>query len=103
MLALAPSVWITPLCVTLIGLGFYMLHNTLQTNATQMIPQARGTAVGLFSAAVYFGQTIAVAVIAPAIDRVGAPPVFIAVAILLPILGCWFAAKLKRRLSPPAT
>jgi hypothetical protein len=28
-----------------------MLHNTLQTNATQMTPQARGTAVGLFSSA----------------------------------------------------
>ena len=27
-----------------VGFGFYMLHNTLQTNATQMSPQARGTA-----------------------------------------------------------
>ena len=97
MLALAPSVLLTPLCVTLIGLGFYMLHNTLQTNATQMIPQARGTAVGLFSVAVYWGQTIAVAVIAPVIDRVGAPPVFIAVALLLPLLGWWMARNLRRR------
>jgi predicted MFS family arabinose efflux permease len=99
LLAFAPSVFLAPLGVTLIGLGFYMLHNTLQTNATQMIPQARGTAVGLFSVAVYWGQTVAVAAIAPAIDRVGAPPVFIAVALLLPLLGWWFAGKLRQRAS----
>jgi MFS transporter, YNFM family, putative membrane transport protein len=96
-LALAPFALITPLAVTLIGLGFYMLHNTLQTNATQMTPQARGTAVALFSAAVYFGQTIGVALCAPVVDRTGAPPVFVAVAIMLPVLGWWFAARLRRR------
>ena len=47
---------------TAIGLGFYMLHNTLQTNATQMTPEARGTAVALFSSALYFGQTAGVTV-----------------------------------------
>ena len=48
-----------------IGLGFYMLHNTLQTNATQMAPQARGTAVALFSSALYLGQSLGVALAAP--------------------------------------
>jgi len=97
MLALAPTAWLAPLCVTLIGLGFYMLHNTLQTNATQMTPQARGTAVALFSAAVYLGQTLGVALAAPVIDRHGAPPMFVTVAILLPLLGLWFSAALRRR------
>jgi YNFM family putative membrane transporter len=96
-LALAPAAWIAPIAVTLIGLGFYMLHNTLQTNATQVTPRARGTAVALFSAAVYFGQTVGVALIAPVIDGSGAPPVFLVVALLLPVLGWWFAAKLRRR------
>jgi predicted MFS family arabinose efflux permease len=95
-LALAPSAAIAPVGVTLIGLGFYMLHNTLQTNATQMAPQARGTAVALFSAAVYLGQTFGVALAAPIVDRTGAGPIFIAVAILLPLLGWWFAARLRR-------
>src|SRR5215470_9700865 len=53
--------WLAPIATTAIGLGFYMLHNTLQTNATQMTPQARGTAVGLFSSALYIGQTAGVA------------------------------------------
>jgi len=96
-LAFAPFAWLTPLAVLLIGLGFYMLHNTLQTNATQMTPEARGTAVALFSAAVYFGQTIGVALSAPVVDRTGAPPVFVAVAVLLPVLGWWFAGRLRQR------
>jgi MFS transporter, YNFM family, putative membrane transport protein len=74
-----------------------MLHNTLQTNATQMTPQARGTAVALFSAAVYLGQTAGVALAAPIVDRAGAAPLFVIVAVLLPLLGMWFAAELKRR------
>jgi predicted MFS family arabinose efflux permease len=97
LLAVAPVWWIAPLAVTLIGLGFYMLHNTLQTNATQMSPEARGTAVGVFSAALYIGQSVGVAAFAFAVDRAGAPSVFVVVAILLPILALWFARRLERR------
>ena len=43
-LAIGAAWWLAPLAVTAIGLGYYALHNTLQTNATQMVPQARGTA-----------------------------------------------------------
>ena len=95
MLALAPAWWTAPFVITLIGLGFYMLHNTLQTNATQMSPEARGTAVGLFSAALYLGQTAGVASFAVVVDRVGAPVVFVTVAVLLPALALWFAGRLR--------
>jgi predicted MFS family arabinose efflux permease len=96
-LALAQTWWVAPVAVMSIGLGFYMLHNTLQTNATQMSPDARGTAVALFSAALYIGQTAGVAFSAPVIDRIGAPPIFLASAILLPALALWFAGRLKNR------
>jgi predicted MFS family arabinose efflux permease len=94
MLAFAPAWWTTPFAVILIGLGFYMLHNTLQTNATQMAPQARATGVCLFSAALYLGQPAGVTLVAPAVDRVGAVPVFISAGVLIPILGLWFAKRL---------
>jgi MFS transporter, YNFM family, putative membrane transport protein len=97
MLALAPVWWIAPAAVTLVGLGFYMLHNTMQTNATQMSPEARGTAVGLFSAALYLGQTAGVAIFAVVVDRAGAPSVFVTSAILLPALGLWVSRSLRRR------
>src|SRR5205807_567508 len=35
-LAIGAAWWLAPLAVMMIGLGFYALHNTLQTNATQM-------------------------------------------------------------------
>jgi YNFM family putative membrane transporter len=68
------------------GLGFYMLHNTLQTQATQMVPQARGTAVGLFSASLFFGQAIGMAIAAVVVDSFGEAPLFELAAIALPVL-----------------
>lgn len=43
------------------GLGFYMLHNTLQINATQMSPERRGAAVAAFASSFFIGQSVGVA------------------------------------------
>jgi predicted MFS family arabinose efflux permease len=96
-LALAPAWWIAPAAVVAVGLGFYMLHNTLQVNATQMSPQARGTAVSIFSSALYIGQSLGVLGGSLLIDRAGGPAIFIVAALLLPVLGFWFATLLRRR------
>ena len=96
-LAFEPHYWMAPLAITAVGLGFYMLHNTLQTNATQMTPQARGTAVAIFSSALYLGQTAGVAAGGATFDRFGAVPLFLAAAIALLLLGWIFARALKRR------
>jgi predicted MFS family arabinose efflux permease len=96
-LVAAPAAWIGPFAVMGIGLGFYMMHNTLQTNATQMSPEARGTAVGLFSAALYLGQTAGVAIAAPVIDRIGAAPIFVVAAVALSAMGLYFSERLRRR------
>jgi predicted MFS family arabinose efflux permease len=95
MLAIGAGWWLAPFAVTAIGLGFYALHNTLQTNATQMTPQARGTAVAIFSSAIYLAQMLGVAAGAPVFDRFTAVPLFLAAAVALPALGWWFARKLK--------
>jgi predicted MFS family arabinose efflux permease len=71
-----------------------MLHNTLQTNATQMAPQARSTAVAIFSSALYLGQTAGVAAASLVVDRHTAEPVFLASAALLPVLALWFTRSL---------
>jgi predicted MFS family arabinose efflux permease len=42
------------------GLGFYMFHNTLQVNATQMAPDRRGAAVSAFASCFFFGQAVGV-------------------------------------------
>ncbi len=74
-----------------------MLHNTLQTNATQMLPEARGTAVAGFSSALFLGQSAGVALAAPIVDRAGAPFVFVVAAVLWPILALWIVRRLERR------
>lgn len=70
-IALSPWWWTAPLACAVTGLGFYMLHNTLQTNATQMAPQARGAAVSLFASAFFIGQTVGVALSALVVARFG--------------------------------
>lgn len=96
-LAFEPYFWIAPVAIATVGFGFYMLHNTLQTNATQMTPEARGTAVAIFSSALYLGQTAGVAAGGMVFDRFTAVPVFLAAAVMLLAIGVWFARQLMRR------
>jgi len=71
MVSLAPVWWWTiPACFTC-GLGFYMLHNTLQINATQMAPERRGAAVSIFAACFFLGQSAGVGAAGWAIERFG--------------------------------
>lgn len=95
-LAVAPIHWAAPPIMALMGLGFYMLHNTLQNHATQMAPEARGLGVSLFALALFFGQSIGVAVYAPALDHWGAPPVYAFAAALLIAITLWFVSRLAR-------
>ena len=81
----------------LAGLGYYMLHNTLQTNATQMVHQARGTAVALFASSFFLGQSLGVALAAALLARLGAVAVYGSAALTLPLVGALFSALLRRR------
>jgi YNFM family putative membrane transporter len=92
------QVWqLAPLATLGVGLGFFMLHNTLQTEGTQMTPEARGTSVALFASMYFIGQTVGVALAAPIMDRYGARPLFAFSAIMLPLLAFWFTRRLSRR------
>ena len=96
-LVLQPVWWFAPAAMIAIGLGFYMVHNTLQTNATQMVPQARGTSLALFSSSLYMGLTAGVATAAPIVDRFTAVPVFVIAAIGFPVLSAVIARGLIRK------
>src|SRR5690606_22382676 len=89
-------VW-SVLAIFLCGLGFYMLHATLQTNGSQMAPEARGSGVALFASSLFVGQSVGVAVSAVIVDRWGALPVFLACGPFLLAVGVFFAAALRRR------
>lgn len=85
------------IAVFLIGLGLYMLHNTLQTHATQMAPQSRGTAVSLFACSLFLGQFIGVTSAGYLVDTVGVITLFSIAGIGLPLVGWRFSVAIKNR------
>src|SRR5262249_7478399 len=96
-IAFTPSTYLAPLAIMAIGLGYYMLHNTLQTNATPMTPDTRGTGVAIFSSALYLGQPLGAAITGVVFARFGAIPVFVTAGAGLLGLGLWFARALRQR------
>jgi predicted MFS family arabinose efflux permease len=97
VLAFGFTWWIAPIAVGIYGLGFYALHNTLQTCGTQMTPEARATGFALFSSAIYLGQTVGVGLSGIMFDRAGAVPLLVIAGLALPAMALWFARELKRR------
>jgi len=79
------------------GFGFFMFHNTMQANATQMAPAARGTAVSLFAASLFLGQSIGVLLAAALVGRIGSTAVILLGGGVLVAVGGYFAAALRRR------
>jgi len=79
------------------GLGYYLLHAVLQTNATQMAPQVRGTAVSLFACFLFLGQALGVAAGGLVVDAVGIVWVLIGAALALPFLGMAFSYALATK------
>jgi predicted MFS family arabinose efflux permease len=102
---MAAIAWVPSLAVAGVacfgaGLGFYMLHNTLQTNATQMAPERRGAAVALFAALFFLGQSAGVAISGFLVERIGTPWTLTASAIALLPVGLAFAALRRGHLAP---
>jgi predicted MFS family arabinose efflux permease len=77
-IGLAPAWWwAIPGCFAA-GLGFYMLHNTLQINATQMAPERRGAAVSAFASCFFLGQSAGVGIAGTMVEKIGTPAVIAA-------------------------
>ncbi|ODT36792.1 MAG: hypothetical protein ABS55_05100, partial [Lautropia sp. SCN 70-15] len=97
LIAAAPGFLSGAIACMLIGLGYHMLHNTLQTNATQMAPTVRGTAVALFAMSLFLGQSVGVTAAAGALPSTGFAPLFAATALGLAATGAVFAWLIGRR------
>jgi predicted MFS family arabinose efflux permease len=82
--------WAIPGCF-IAGLGFYMLHNTLQINATQMAPQRRGAAVSAFASSFFLGQSVGVGIAGVLVERIGTGIVIAAGATGVLIVALYFS------------
>ena len=92
----APPLWALAVPLAACGMGFYLMHNTLQTQGTQMAPHARGLGMSLFATCLFVGQALGVTIAGWAVDRIGFAPTIISFGALLAVLGFF----LSRRLAP---
>jgi predicted MFS family arabinose efflux permease len=86
--------WAIPACA-LAGLGFYMLHNTLQINATQMAPERRGAAVSAFASSFFLGQSVGVAAAGLIVERAGTMAVMVSGAVGVLLIAIRFSRRLR--------
>jgi predicted MFS family arabinose efflux permease len=94
-LPLAPAWQVVGVLCAIGGFGFYLLHNTLQTKATEMYASARGTAISAFALCLFCGQAVGVAVFGRAIARFGYGVSFAAAGVGLSLLALFFAGRLR--------
>jgi predicted MFS family arabinose efflux permease len=83
-------------CTVGLGVAFYMIHNTIQTRATEVAPDARGSAVALYASAWSMGQATGVAAMGLAVAAFGYAPMIVAFALGFGALGWWLRGNLAR-------
>jgi len=58
MFVVLPAWWLYAAVMAACGMGYYMLHNSLQIEATELAPSARGSAVALFACGFFAGLAL---------------------------------------------
>lgn len=93
----APVWWWAVAGCFLAGLGFYMFHNTLQINATQMAPERRGAAVAAFASSFFIGQSVGVGIAGALVERIGTVNVMFAGGLGVLAAALNFSYRLRKR------
>jgi len=68
--------WFVP-AVIVLGMGYYTMHGTLQTRATELAPHARGAAISLFAFFFFLGQALGPQLLGGILKSRGYPAAFI--------------------------
>ncbi len=97
--ALSPE-WSWPVEMAIfvaIGAGFYMIHNSLQTQATELAPDNRGAGVAAHAFFFFLGQAVGPLVYRVGLDSAGTKATLIAAGVVIALTGIATAAGLKAR------
>ena len=97
VLAYAPHWMVAVPASLLAGFGFFMFHNNMQANATEMAPETRGMSLSLFASFLFLGQSLGVVLAASLISRIGSSAVIALGGLVVAVLGVVFAWALQRR------
>lgn len=76
-------------CGVLLGIGFFMIHNTIQVRVSEVAPQARGSAIAMHSFSFFVGQSAGTALMGVALGLLGSTLALMWVAGALLGLGLW--------------
>jgi predicted MFS family arabinose efflux permease len=79
-----------------IGFGYFMMHTVLQSRATELVPDARSTAVSIFVFMLFLGQALGALAFGAAIAAFGYRLAFNGGAAGLFMLGCWLWSLIRR-------
>ncbi len=98
-IALSPEwSWPTEMAMfVLIGAGFYMIHNSLQTQATELAPDARASAVAAHAFFFFLGQAAGPLVYGIGLEHAGAGATLVVAGLVMALTGFGTAAGLKAK------
>ncbi|MCB4824719.1 MFS transporter [Roseicella aerolata] len=85
--AFAPAAALFVAAGLVLGTGFYMIHNSIQTRVTEVAPEARGSAVALHACHFFAGQALGPVLVGLAIGGFGAAAAFTLAALGILALG----------------
>jgi predicted MFS family arabinose efflux permease len=88
--------YLTGAAMLLLGTGFYMLHNSFQTQVTELTQQARASAVALHAFSFFCGQALGVVVVGFGLSIAGLSLTVLALAVLILGVGLSAAATLAK-------
>lgn len=91
--ALAPGAAAFVAAGGLLGLGFFMLHNTLQTRVTEVAPESRASAVALHAFHFFVGQAAGPILLGALRGALGLPAALALAAVGLAALGWWMGRR----------
>lgn len=85
------------LAALIFGFGYYMLHNALLFQVTQMAPQARSLAMAVAISLFFVGQSLGVGLAGLLVDAGAITAVFAVAAVIAPLVGIATAWRIRRQ------
>ena len=83
-------------CTIGLGVAFYLLHNTIQTKATEVAPDSRASALSLYASAWGAGQALGAAAAGAVVVFAGYAPTIAAFGLGFALLALWLRYNLHR-------
>jgi len=88
---------VAALVIFTMGLGFSLMHNTLQTQASEMAPQSRGSGLAMFAFSLFVGQALGIVAAGLMVEHFGYRPMLVFTGLAIACLAVFLASRLAGR------